>query len=92
MDARTKLQDCISNMSEEAVQKLLETAEAMMIAEGKRIDSCPYCGSRVIIRYGKKCGKQRYYVSVKAHCVFTKPQKRKIMILGKYQDHPRLFY
>lgn len=68
MDARTKLQDCIGNMSEESVQKLLETAEAMMIAEGKRIDSCPYCGSKVIIRYGKKCGKQRYYCK---HCLKT---------------------
>lgn len=68
MDARTELQDCIRNMAEEAVLKLLEAAEKMMLAEKGQIDSCPYCGNKVIIRYGKKCGKQRYYCK---HCLKT---------------------
>lgn len=68
MDARTELQECIKNMTEEAVLKLFEAAEKMMLAEEGRIDSCPYCGNKAIIRYGKKCGKQRYYCK---HCLKT---------------------
>ena len=68
MNARSELQDYIKNMPEEAVQKLLEAAEEMIRAEGGRIERCPCCGSPEIIRYGKKCGKQRYYCR---HCMKT---------------------
>ena len=50
MDARTELQECIRNMTEEAVLKLFEAAEKMMLAEEVRIDSCPYCWNKAIIR------------------------------------------
>ena len=39
MDAQTELQECIKNMTEEAVLKLFEAAEKMMLAEEGRIDS-----------------------------------------------------
>ena len=44
MDARTELQECIRNMTEEAVLKLFEAAEKIMLAEEGRIDSVPIVG------------------------------------------------
>lgn len=68
MDARTKLLEYIENMSEYSVHKMLEAAEEIIRSESCGIESCPYCGSKEIIRYGKKCGKQRYYCK---HCEKT---------------------
>lgn len=68
MDAWAELENCIKDMSETHVRKLLEAAEEMIRAENGQIESCPYCGSREFIRYGKKCGKQRYFCK---HCART---------------------
>ena len=55
-----KLIDCIRNLSSAAVDKLLALALEMLNHETITVDNCPYCGGTHIVRYGKKCGKQRY--------------------------------
>lgn len=68
MNARIELQNCIADMSDANIQQLLKAAEELIQSENCMIESCPYCGGKTIIRYGKKCGKQRYYCK---HCMKT---------------------
>lgn len=55
-----KLIDCIHNLSSTAVDRLLALALEMLNDETITVDVCPYCGGKHIVRFGKKCGKQRY--------------------------------
>lgn len=55
-----KLIDCIQNLSSIAISRLLAFALEMIDTEAVTVDICPYCGSRHIVRYGKKRKKQRY--------------------------------
>ena len=56
----TRLIDCIKKLSDAAVDRLLTLALGMVDAESVSITICPYCGSKQIVRNGKKCGKQRF--------------------------------
>lgn len=51
----------INLLSEESIASLLD---AVILMETKNAltpkPDCPYCGSHAIIRYGHKCGKQRF--------------------------------
>ena len=52
----------INLLSEEGIASLLEAAVLMTAKSTLEIKpDCPYCGSPVIIRYGHKCGKQRFF-------------------------------
>lgn len=56
----TKLLNCIKQLSDTAINMLLEKALTMLDVENLEITQCPYCGSKHIVRNGKKCGKQRF--------------------------------
>lgn len=56
----TRLIDCVKKLSDAAVDRLLTLALSMVDVESVSIDTCPYCGSRHIVRNGKKRGKQRF--------------------------------
>lgn len=52
----------INLLSEENIASLLETAMLMKTdSELNMKPDCPYCGSPSVIRYGHKCGKQRFF-------------------------------
>lgn len=55
-----KLMDCVSSLSDTSVNRLLDIALDMLDIETDKIDKCPYCGKGNFVRYGYKCGKQRY--------------------------------
>lgn len=44
----------------EMIDRLFTMAEGMQAANPAQCVPCPYCGESNIIRYGKKCGKQRF--------------------------------
>lgn len=56
----TKLIDCIKNLSNTAIDKLLAIALEMVNIETITIECCPYCGSSHVVRNGQKRGKQRF--------------------------------
>lgn len=56
----SKLFDCIKQLPEAAIEKLLTLALAMVNVEDINADCCPYCGEKHFVRYGKKRGKQRF--------------------------------
>ena len=52
--------DCIIELSDHAVSMLLDIALDMLDIETDKVDRCPYCGKDHFVRYGHKCGKQRF--------------------------------
>lgn len=61
MTGLEELTKCIKKLSTDAVNTLLDAAKILLASENTtRIPDCPYCGSTKIIRYGHKCGKQRF--------------------------------
>ena len=57
-----ELTKCIKKLSADAVNTLLDAAKMLLASENTAgIPDCPYCGSTKVIRYGHKCGKQRFF-------------------------------
>lgn len=51
----------IKKLSADAVNTLLDAVKVLLASENTDdIPNCPYCNSTKIIRYGHKCGKQRF--------------------------------
>ncbi len=61
----TKLEELtryIKKLSADAISTLLDTVKILLAAENTTAaHDCPYCGSAKVIRYGHKCGKQRFF-------------------------------
>lgn len=54
--------NCINLHSEEDISSLLDVAELMGEKSTLTVKpNCPYCGTQTVIRYGHKCGKQRFF-------------------------------
>lgn len=60
MNALKELLASIYSLSDEAIRQLLEQAKYLLTSTSKNIPGCPHCQSQAVIRYGKKCGKQRF--------------------------------
>ena len=58
----TQLFECIKQLSDSAVEKLLKMALDALELESTDLEVCPYCGRGHFVRYGKKQGKQRFFV------------------------------
>lgn len=58
----TQLFECIKLLSDSAVDKLLKAALDALDLENTDFEICPYCGGTHFVRYGKKRGKQRFFV------------------------------
>ena len=60
----TKLEELtryIKKLSADAISTLLDTVKILLATENTAAaHDCPYCGSAKVIRYGRKCGKQRF--------------------------------
>lgn len=65
MTNRELLINYIAQLSDEDISSLLDTA-VLMTAQNtpKAKPDCPYCASPAVIRYGHKCGKQRFLCQV----------------------------
>ena len=51
----------IKQLSTDAVNTLLDAAKVLLTSENTTdILNCPYCCNNRVIRYGHKCGKQRF--------------------------------
>ncbi len=61
----------IHEMTEEEIEAMLNIViQTTGNKTTETVRACPYCGSQTIIKYGHKCGKQRFYVkSVKKNFV-----------------------
>ena len=57
----TQLFECIKQLSDSAVEKLLKMALDALELESTDLEVCPYCGRGHFVRYGKKQGKQRFF-------------------------------
>ena len=57
----TQLFECIKQLSDAAVEKLLKMALDALDLESTDLEVCPYCGGSHFVRYGKKQGKQRFF-------------------------------
>lgn len=56
-----ELTRCIKKLSADAVSTLLDAAKILLESQDTTgIPDCPYCSSTKVIRYGHKCGKQRF--------------------------------
>lgn len=56
-----ELTKCIKKLSADAIDTLLDAVNMLLASEHTQgIPDCPYCSSRKAIRYGHKCGKQRF--------------------------------
>ncbi len=65
MSDREKLISRISQLADDAIGKLLQLVITMFGAgETEGVLKCPYCGAEHIIRYGHKCGKQRFFCKI----------------------------
>lgn len=61
MTNQQKLISQIKQLTEDNIMTLLDAVGLMLDAQSKpQNPNCPYCGSHNIIRYGHKCGKQRF--------------------------------
>ncbi len=60
----TKLEEltkCIKKLSADAIASLLDAVYMLLAADHTQmIPACPYCSGEKVIRYGHKCGKQRF--------------------------------
>lgn len=59
MSTMKKLLECISNLTEEKLNLLLEFVLQLLPTDEER-PCCPHCGDDYVIKYGKKDGKQRF--------------------------------
>lgn len=61
----TKLEELtryIKKLSADAISTLLDMVKILLATENTTAaHDCPYCGSAKVIRYGHKCGKQRFF-------------------------------
>lgn len=56
-----ELTQYIKKLSADAVSTLLDTVKVLLASENTAgVPDCPYCSGTNVIRYGHKCGKQRY--------------------------------
>lgn len=56
-----ELTKCIKKLSADAVSTLLDAVKILLASENTTgIPDCPHCSSTRAIRYGHKCGKQRF--------------------------------
>lgn len=60
-----ELTNYIQKLSQDAIQQLLDLVKCILSTSSLEKPCCPYCGSSNIIRYGHKCGKQRFFCK---HC------------------------
>lgn len=61
MTKLAELTNCIKKLSSKAISKLLDTAKDLLSSESIPMNpNCPHCESDVVIRYGRKRGKQRF--------------------------------
>ena len=60
MKTFTELMNLLYHLPAEMIDRLFTIAEEMQAANPVQCVPCPYCGESNIIRYGKKCGKQRF--------------------------------
>lgn len=61
MTDREKLFKYLKKLPDETISKLLDAVTQLLPDEEDRlVPACPYCGSADVIRYGHKCGKQRF--------------------------------
>ena len=58
----TQLFECIKLLSDSVADKLLKAALDALNLENTDFETCPYCGGTHFVRYGKKRGKQRFFV------------------------------
>lgn len=66
MTKLAELTNCIKKLSSDAINKLLDTVNVLLASENLLVKpSCPHCESDAVIRYGHKCGKQRFLCK---HC------------------------
>ncbi len=69
MTEKEKLIQCISRLSDEHIAVLLDAVKLLLNdTKSDFIRICPYCGSSEIIKFGHKCGKQRFFCK---HCERT---------------------
>ena len=60
MDKRKQLITCINALPEDRIETLLEAALKMALPNPCKRPDCPHCGSKKVIKYGTKGGKQRF--------------------------------
>ena len=60
MKTLTDLMNLLFHLPAEMIDRLCKIAEEMQTDSPSQCVPCPYCGESHIIRYGKKCGKQRF--------------------------------
>lgn len=61
MTGLEELTGCIKKLSADAVNTILDAVKMLLASENTTdIPDCPYCSSTKAIRYGHKCGKQRF--------------------------------
>ena len=61
MTDREKLFKSLKKLPDETISKLLDAVTQLLPGEEDHlVPACPYCGSTNVIRYGHKCGKQRF--------------------------------
>lgn len=65
MSKAEELTNYIKKLSQDAIQQLLDLVKHILSASSLEKPCCPYCENANIIRYGHKCGKQRFLCK---HC------------------------
>ena len=61
MTGLEELTKCIKKLSADAVNTIFDAVKILLASENTTdIPDCPYCSSTKTIRYGHKCGKQRF--------------------------------
>lgn len=60
MNPLKELLNSIYNLSEDAIRKLLDEAKHLLISAPQSKPACPHCQSQTVIKFGFKCGKQRF--------------------------------
>lgn len=61
MTGLEELTKCIKKLSADAINTILDAVKLLLASDtAANIPDCPYCGSQKVIRYGHKCGKQRF--------------------------------
>lgn len=65
MSKAEEVTNYIKKLSQDAIQQLLDLVKHILSASSLEKPCCPYCENANIIRYGHKCGKQRFLCK---HC------------------------
>lgn len=72
MTSLEELTKYIKKLSADAVNTLLDAVKMLLASENTAaIPNCPYCSSTMAIRYGHKCGKQRFLCKQCRHTFVT---------------------